>query len=85
MLSFRWQLSELVILPILFKVAYHLWDSSRRVVWLGRHPVEKISIGPKDRLIQLGNLELSARAKACLTVFSTVRNAEAKAGPSEPT
>ena len=60
-------------------------DSSRRAVWLGRCPVEKISIGPKDKLIQLGNLELSAKAKACLTVFWTAKNAGAKAGLSEPT
>ena len=67
--SFRWRRSELVILLVLLRLAYSLEDSSRRAVWLGRHPVEKISIGPKDKLIQLGNLELSAKAKACLTVF----------------
>ena len=68
-MSFRWQRSELVILPILIKIAYRSRDSSRRAVWLGRRPIEKISIGPKDKLIRLGNPELSARAKACLTVF----------------
>jgi hypothetical protein len=30
---------------------------NRRAVWLGRHPSEKISEGPKDKLIQVGNLE----------------------------
>ena len=68
-MPFRWQRSELVILPISIKVAHRLRDSSRRAVWLGRRPIEKISIGPKDKLIRLGNPELSARAKACLTVF----------------
>jgi len=62
-----------------------LGDSSRRAVWLGRHPAEKISVGPNDKLIQLGNLELSVKAKACLTVFRTVRNAGVKAGLREPT
>ena len=57
MLSFRWQWSTRVILLIFLKVANSYEDSSRRAVWLGRHPVEKISIGPKDKLIQLGNLE----------------------------
>ena len=53
-------------------------------VWLGRHPAEKISVGHKDKLIQGGNLELSARAKAYLTVSYTVRDAETKVGSSEP-
>jgi hypothetical protein len=29
---------------------------SRRVVWLGRHPAEKISAGPKGQLRKFGNL-----------------------------
>ena len=52
-------------------------------VWLGRHPVENISIGHKDKLIQGGNLELSVRAKVYLTVSLTVKDAETKVGSSE--
>jgi len=84
MLFLREQRSELVILPTFCNVANLQEDSSRQAVWLGRHPVEKISIGPKDKLIQVGNLEQSARAKVCLTVFRKARKAEVKAGPSEP-
>jgi hypothetical protein len=69
MLPFRWQQSTNVILLILVKFAYCLQDINRRAVWLGRHPAEKISVGPKDKLIRLGNPELSARAKACLNGF----------------
>ena len=79
------KLSNSVILLIFCEVANLQEDSSRQIVWLGRHPVEKISIGPNDKLIQVGNLELSARAKAHLTVFCTARNAEMKVGPSDPT
>ena len=61
-----------------------LENNSRRVVWLGRHPAKKISAGPNDKLIQVGNLEKSVRVKACLTAFLIVRNAELKDGPSEP-
>ena len=46
-----------VTLPILLEVAYPGGDTSRRAVWLGRHPAEKISVGPNDKLIQVGNLE----------------------------
>ena len=60
-------------------------DSIRPVFWLGRHPAEKISVGPKDKLIQIGNLEQSVKAKACLTVFRKARNAGVKAGLSELT
>ncbi|PIN77922.1 hypothetical protein COV15_00915 [Candidatus Woesearchaeota archaeon CG10_big_fil_rev_8_21_14_0_10_34_12] len=60
-------------------------DIDRWAVWLGRHPAEKISVGPKVELIQVGNLEKSASAKAQLTVFLTRRNAEVKAGASEHT
>ena len=52
-------------------------------VWLGRHPVENISIGHKDKLIQGGNLELSARTKTYLTVSLTVKDADTKLGYSE--
>ncbi len=59
-------------------------DTSKRVVWLGRHPTEKISVGPNNKLIQVGNLKKSVRAKACLTVFQIARNAELKDGPNGP-
>ena len=59
-------------------------DNCMQTVWLGRHPFEKISKGPNGKLIQFRNLEQSARAKACLTVSSSVRDAGAKAWSSEP-
>ena len=59
------------------------WDISMRTVWLGRHPAERISAGPRGKLIQFRNLEQSVRAKACLTVFLTVGNAGTKVGSSE--
>ena len=74
-----------VILLIVQEVTNSYENSNRRAVRLGRRPVEKISIGPKDKLIQLGNLEQSVKAKACLTAFRKARKAEVKAGPSEPT
>ena len=77
-------MSQYVILLALCRPTYSFEDSSRRAVWLGRHPSEKISQGPKDKLIQVGNLEWSVRAKACLTVFQKARKAEVKAEPSEP-
>ena len=77
--------SDHVILLIVLEVAHPRGDTSRRAVWLGRHPAEKISVGPNGKLIQVGNLELSARAKAYLTVFRTARNAEMKVGLSDPT
>ena len=60
-------------------------DTSRRAVWLGRHPAEKISAGPNGKLIQVGNLKLSAEAKAYLTVSCTARDAEMKVWLSDPT
>jgi hypothetical protein len=51
-----------VILPIVCEVANLKEDSCRRAVWLGRHPAEKISVGPKGKLIRLGNPEQSAKA-----------------------
>ena len=60
-------------------------DTSRRAVWLGRHPAEKISAGPKDKLSEVGNLALSAEAKAYLTVSCTARDAEMKVWLSDPT
>ena len=77
----RW--SKIVILPIFDRVANLNWDNSRRAVWLGRHPIEKISIGPNDKLIYVGNVEKSVKAKVCLTVFREARNAGVKAGLSE--
>ena len=69
MLMRRHKRSTNVKLLIFLDVAHLRGDTSRRAVWLGRHPAEKISVGPNDKLIQVGNLELSARANACLTVF----------------
>ena len=66
---FRTWRSKSVTLPILLRAAYSLEDISRQGVWLGRHPAEKISAGPKDKLSEVGNLMLSAEAKAYLTVF----------------
>src|SRR3989338_6530139 len=74
-----------VILPMPLDVAHPGGDTSRWAVWLGRHPAEKISAGPNGKLIQVGNLELSAKAKAYLTVFRTAKNAETKVGLSDPT
>ena len=73
-----------VTLPTFFEVAHPGGDTSRRAVWLGRHPSEKISEGPNDKLIYVGNVEWSVKAKACLTVFRKARKAEVKAGLSEP-
>ncbi len=83
--SFRRRRSDLVILPIFLEIAHPRGDTNRRAVWLGRHPAEKISAGPNGKLIQVGNLELSAEAKAYLTVFCTARNAEMKVWLSDPT
>ena len=74
-----------VTLLIFLRVAHPGGDTNRRAVWLGRHPAEKISVGPNGKLIQVGNLELSARAKAYLTVSCTAKDAELKDGPSDPT
>ena len=76
--------AQYVILLIFCRFAYSYEDINRRAVCLGRDPSEKISEGPNDKLIQVGNLEQSVRAKACLTVFRTVRKAELKDGPNEP-
>ena len=53
----RGKLSANVTLLIVNEVAYLKGDTGRRAVWLGRHPAEKISVGPNDKLIQVGNLE----------------------------
>lgn len=74
-----------VTLPIIASAAHPGGDTSRRAVWLGRHPAEKISVGPNGILIQVGNLETSAKAKVYLTVFPTARDAETKVGLSDPT
>ncbi len=76
--------SNHVILLIFNGVAYSKEDTSRRAVWLGRHPTEKISVGPNDKLIQVGNLEWSVMAKAYLTEFLIVRNSELKDGHNDP-
>ena len=49
--------AQYVILLIFCRFTHSYENSSRRAVWLGRHPSEKISEGPKDKLIQVGNLE----------------------------
>jgi hypothetical protein len=85
MLFFRKQRSKNVKLLIFYEVANPFGNNSRRVVWLGRHPTEKISVGPKDKLIRLGNPEQSAEAKVCLTVSRKERDAELKDWLSEPT
>ena len=54
---FRKRRSNLVTLLIVDGVAYLKGDTSRRAVWLGRHPAEKISVGPNNKLIQVGNLK----------------------------
>ena len=59
-------------------------DTDMWAVWLGRHPVEMISIGPEDKLIHVRNVEKSAKAKAYLTVFRKERKADLKEGLSEP-
>ena len=59
-------------------------DIGRWAVWLGRHPLEKISRGPEGRLRWVRNPLLRARLKAGLTVFPNARNSEAKAWPSDP-
>ncbi len=74
-----------VTLLIFLKAAHPGGDTNRRAVWLGRHPAEKISAGPNGKLIQVGNLKLSARAKAYLTVFRTAKNADMKMWLSDPT
>ena len=66
---FRKRWSNLVTLPNFNEVTYLKGDTNWWVVWLGRHPTEKISVGPNNKLIQVGNLERSVRAKACLTAF----------------
>ena len=57
MFFLRRKRSDHVILLISPEVAHPGGDTSRRAVWLGRHPAEKISVGLKDKLIQIGNLE----------------------------
>ena len=50
-------MSQYVILLTLCRLAHSFEDINRRAVCLGRDPSEKISEGPKDKLIQVGNLE----------------------------
>ncbi len=59
-------------------------DTNLWTVWLGWHPVERISTGPKDRLNLVRNQEWSARAKVCLIVILLNEVANAKAWSSEP-
>ena len=69
---------ELMLLTLEIK------DSSRWTVWLGRHPAENVSVGPKGWLRRVRNPLWNARVKASLTVFLTIGNAEKKFGSSEP-
>jgi hypothetical protein len=84
-LFLRKQWSNCVILLIVFQIAHPRGDTSRRAVWLGRHPAEKISVGPNGKLTQVGNLGLSVEAKAYLTVSCTATDAEMKVWLSDPT
>ena len=59
------------------------WDNDWWAVRLGRHPLEKISRGPKGRLRRDRNPPQSAKVKAGLTGSSTARDPEAKAWLSE--
>ena len=85
MSSFGEDGAKYVILLIPLDIAHPRGDTSRWAVWLGRHPPEKISGGPNGKLIQVGNLELSAKAKVYLTVSCTAKDAETKVGLSDPT
>ena len=49
--------AKYVILLTFCNFTYSYEDISRRAVCLGRDPSEKISEGPNDKLIQVGNLE----------------------------
>ena len=51
MLNFGESGAQYVILLIFSGFTHSFEDISRRAVWLGRHPSEKISEGPKDKLI----------------------------------
>ena len=59
-------------------------DTGRWAVWLGRHPLEKVSRGPKGRLRWVRTPPPRARLKAGLTGFSNAKNSGAKAWPSDP-
>ncbi len=61
-----------------------LRDTGRWAVRLGRHPLEKVSRGPKGRLRRVRNPPQRARPKAGLTGSLNARDPEAKAGPSDP-
>lgn len=51
MFKFRLKRSKSVTPPIFSKSTNLFWNSGWRVVWLGRHPAENVSVGPKDKLI----------------------------------
>ena len=75
----RHHLSELVLLT-----QYYTEDTSKWAVWLGRHPAEKVSVGPKGQLIRFRNPELSVRAKAGFSGFRKAINPFGKPWSSEP-
>ncbi len=58
-------------------------DHNRQTVWLGRHPAEKISVGPKGQLKRFRNPLWSARAKAGLTGSITILDSGTKVWSSE--
>lgn len=74
---------ESVTLAIFLQKTYLKKDNYWRAVWLGRHPSEKISEGPKGELSVVGNYIWSAEAKARLTVVRKERAADSKEGLSD--
>lgn len=59
-------------------------DIGRWAVRLGRHPLEKVSRGPKDWLKRDRTPLLRAKPEASLTGSPMIRDSEAKAGLSDP-
>src|SRR5262245_55489413 len=59
-------------------------DIGRWAVRLGRHPLEKVSRGPKDWLRRDRTPPVRAKPEASLTGFLKIRDSEAKAGLSDP-
>ncbi len=71
-------------LPPLASLTLAREDRSRWTVWLGRHPLERISRGPKGWLNPVGNRMWSARAKASLIGSSLTQDPNTKVWPSDP-
>ena len=55
-------------------------DSYRWTVWLGWHPAEIVSVGPKGQLKSVRNRLQSARAKASLIGSSIIQDPKRKFG-----